>query len=160
MASGRNHGGRHSKQPEHSASVAAAVITNANVKSAASKGGKSSKGCLSGGSEPSTFVTTEELLEQCKCPISLELMRRPVLPSSGDMTPVKRNIHVHDMTILLLTMHADPGSSPCGYFWVYYIRMAIASLANACMAVALSSHTPRVQPSVYSVSARSHIELG
>lgn len=89
MASGRNQGGRHSKQPEHSASVAAAVITNANVASAASKGGKSSKGCLSGGSEPSTFVTTEELLEQCKCPISLELMRRPVLPSSGDTISVQ-----------------------------------------------------------------------
>lgn len=27
--------------------------------------------------------STEELLDQCKCPISLELMRRPVLPSSG-----------------------------------------------------------------------------
>ena len=25
----------------------------------------------------------KDLLEQCKCPISLELMRRPVLPSSG-----------------------------------------------------------------------------
>lgn len=75
-------GGRHSKQPEHSSSVAAAVISNANVTSAASKAGKSGKSCLSG-SEPSTLVTTEELLEQCKCPISLELMRRPVLPSSG-----------------------------------------------------------------------------
>ena len=84
MASGRNlMGGRHSKQPEHSSSVAAAVISNANVASAASKAGKSSKSCISGGSEPSTLVTTEELLEQCKCPISLELMRRPVLPSSG-----------------------------------------------------------------------------
>ena len=84
MASGRSQmGGRHSKQPEHSSSVAAAVISNANVASAASKAGKSSKSCLSGGCEPSTLVTTEELLEQCKCPISLELMRRPVLPSSG-----------------------------------------------------------------------------
>ena len=74
-------GSRHSKQPEHSPSVAAAVISNANVASAASKAGKSSKTCLS---DTVTVATAEELLEQCKCPISLELMRRPVLPSSGD----------------------------------------------------------------------------
>ena len=84
MASGRNHmGSRHSKQPEHSPSVAAAVISNANVASAASKAGKPSKNRLSGGSDLLTVATAEELLEQCKCPISLELMRRPVLPSSG-----------------------------------------------------------------------------
>lgn len=84
MASGRNHvGNRHSKQPEHSPSIAAAVISNANVANAASKAGKSSKSCLSGGTDTVTNATAEELLEQCKCPISLELMRRPVLPSSG-----------------------------------------------------------------------------
>lgn len=79
-------GSRHSKQPEHSPSVAAAVISNANVASAASKAGKSSKSCLSGGSDVVTVATAEELLEQCKCPISLELMRRPVLPSSGGLS--------------------------------------------------------------------------
>lgn len=85
MASSRSHvGSRHSKQPEHSPSVAATVITNATAASAASRAGKSSKGGFSGLADPVVMPTTaEDLLEQCKCPISLELMRRPVLPSSG-----------------------------------------------------------------------------
>lgn len=101
-------GSRHSKQPEHSSSVAAAVISNANVASAASKAGKSSKSCLSKGSEPVTLATAEELLEQCKCPISLELMRRPVLPSSGDECEVA----LHVTTLPLLTMHAALQAKP------------------------------------------------
>lgn len=85
MASSRsNMGSRHSKQPEHSPSVAATVIANATAASAASKAAKLSQGCFSGPADAVAVPTTaEELLEQCKCPISLELMRRPVLPSSG-----------------------------------------------------------------------------
>ena len=76
-------GSRHSK-PEHSPTVAATVIANATAASAASKAAKLSKGCLPGLDDVVTTASTaEELLEQCKCPISLELMRRPVLPSSG-----------------------------------------------------------------------------
>lgn len=85
MASSRQSmGSRHSKQPEHSPAVAATVIANATAASAASKAAKLSKGCLPGLDDVVTTASTaEELLEQCKCPISLELMRRPVLPSSG-----------------------------------------------------------------------------
>ncbi|KAL3158317.1 hypothetical protein ABBQ38_010561 [Trebouxia sp. C0009 RCD-2024] len=87
MASGRSHvGSRHGKQPEHKPSATAILVANANAASAASKGGKCSRSCLPG-SDPLALATAEataeELLEQCKCPISLELMRRPVLPSSG-----------------------------------------------------------------------------
>lgn len=91
MASGRSHvGSRHGKQPEHKPSATAILVANANAASAASKGGKCSRSCLPG-SDPLALATAEataeELLEQCKCPISLELMRRPVLPSSGVLLP-------------------------------------------------------------------------
>ena len=85
MASSRTQmGSRHSKQPEHSPTVAATIIANATAASAASKAAKTGNGCFSGQADPVALPTTaEDLLEQCKCPISLELMRRPVLPSSG-----------------------------------------------------------------------------
>lgn len=47
------------------------------------KVGKSRRSALSSDDSESGALSAEELLDQCKCPISLELMRRPVLPSSG-----------------------------------------------------------------------------
>lgn len=86
MASSRTSmGGRQIKQPESSTSLAAAVIASATNPSAATKAGKNSKGCFSASVENvAPAASAEDLLDQCKCPISLELMRRPVLPSSGE----------------------------------------------------------------------------
>ena len=65
-------------------SLAAAVIAKATAPSTATKAGKVGKDGLLDTVEAETLaLSAEELLDQCKCPISLELMRRPVLPSSG-----------------------------------------------------------------------------
>ena len=77
-------GGKVGLQPSNGSSLAAAVIASATAPATATKGGKSGKDDLSDAENVAApDLSAEELLDQCKCPISLELMRRPVLPSSG-----------------------------------------------------------------------------
>ena len=76
-------GGKVGLQPSNGSSLAAAVIASATAPATATKGGKSGKDDLSDAEDAAPDLSAEELLDQCKCPISLELMRRPVLPSSG-----------------------------------------------------------------------------
>ena len=73
-------GGKVGRQPSNGTNLAAAVIASATAPATATQGGKSGKNDLSDAEDASPDLSAEELLEQCKCPISLELMRRPVLP--------------------------------------------------------------------------------